>query len=218
MLHHPASWTHESLFDRSTHQDSKVCIGMASPKARPPVGSGSTVLRSSATSSGSARVALWPRRRGRANIQSWMNTPCCCSRKISKRVLGPPIIRGASSSMRSAELGWARRRSVGLSRGASLTVEKRSAGASERDEWLGLAWRSAIDTLGHSRLVFVDETGTHTSLAPLYAYSPGGQRAFFEVPRSKGANTTLLASVSLEGMGPSMVSRELRQRKYLRPT
>jgi len=27
-----------------------------------------------------------------------------------------------------------------------------------------------------SRLVFVDEMGTHTSLAPLYAYSPIGHR------------------------------------------
>jgi hypothetical protein len=32
------------------------------------------------------------------------------------------------------------------------------------------------------RLVFVDEMGTHTSLAPLYAYAPVGERAFFEIP------------------------------------
>jgi transposase len=54
------------------------------------------------------------------------------------------------------------------------------------------------------RLVFVDEMGTHTSLAPLYAYSPRGKRAFFEVPRNRGKNTTLLASISCKGMGPSM--------------
>jgi transposase len=53
-------------------------------------------------------------------------------------------------------------------------------------------------------LVFVDEMGTHTSLAPVYGYSPRGRRAFFKVPRNKGTNTTLLASMSLEGMGPSM--------------
>jgi hypothetical protein len=28
--------------------------------------------------------------------------------------------------------------------------------------------------------VFVDEMGTHTSLAPVYAYAPVGERAFFE--------------------------------------
>jgi len=54
------------------------------------------------------------------------------------------------------------------------------------------------------RLVFVDEMGSHTSLAPLYAYSPRGERAFFKIPRNKGKNTTLLASISCEGMGPSM--------------
>ncbi len=52
--------------------------------------------------------------------------------------------------------------------------------------------------------MFVDEMGTHTSLAPLYGYSPRGQRAFFKVPRNRGTNTTLLSSMSLEGMGPSM--------------
>ena len=54
------------------------------------------------------------------------------------------------------------------------------------------------------RLVFVDEMGTRTSLAPLYAYSPIGQRAFFEVPRNRGKNTTtLLVSLYRGGMGPS---------------
>jgi transposase len=53
-------------------------------------------------------------------------------------------------------------------------------------------------------LVFVDEMGTHTSLAPLYAYAPIGERAFFEVPRNRGANTTLLTSLHRGGMGPSM--------------
>jgi transposase len=53
-------------------------------------------------------------------------------------------------------------------------------------------------------LVFVDEMGTHTSLAPLYAYAPVGERAFFEIPRNRGKNTTLLASLHQGGMGPSM--------------
>ena len=32
-----------------------------------------------------------------------------------------------------------------------------------------------------SRLVFVDEMGLHTSLAPLYGYSPKGERVRLEV-------------------------------------
>jgi transposase len=54
------------------------------------------------------------------------------------------------------------------------------------------------------RLVFVDECGTHTSLAPLYGYSPKEERLKLSVPRNRGKNTTLLASITLEGMGPSM--------------
>src|SRR3712207_6310932 len=56
-------------------------------------------------------------------------------------------------------------------------------------------------------LVFVDEMGTHTSLAPVYAYAPVGERAFctfFKIPRNRGKNTTLLASLCQEGIGPSM--------------
>jgi len=54
------------------------------------------------------------------------------------------------------------------------------------------------------RLVFVDECGTHTSLAPLYGYAPIGERLRLSVPRKRGKNTTLLSSMSLEGMGPSL--------------
>jgi transposase len=61
-----------------------------------------------------------------------------------------------------------------------------------------------LGRLDASRLVFVDEMGTHTSLAPLYAYAPVGQRAFFEIPRNRGKNTTLLTSLHTRGMGPSM--------------
>jgi hypothetical protein len=59
-------------------------------------------------------------------------------------------------------------------------------------------------SLDPERLVFVDEVGTHTSLAPLYAYAPIGQRAYFEIPRNRGKNTTLLTSIDREGMGPSL--------------
>ena len=65
-------------------------------------------------------------------------------------------------------------------------------------------WRSVVGGLDGKLLVFVDEMGTHTSLAPLYGYSPRGQRAFFKLPRNRGTNTTLLSSMTLEGMGPSM--------------
>ncbi len=65
-------------------------------------------------------------------------------------------------------------------------------------------WRMEVGRLDPGCLVFVDEMGTHTSLAPLYAYAPVGKRAFFKIPRNRGKNTTLLASLRQEGMGPSM--------------
>lgn len=55
------------------------------------------------------------------------------------------------------------------------------------------------------RLVVVDECGSHIALTPVYALAPKGQRASGNVPRNRGENTTLLASLSLEGMGASML-------------
>ena len=78
-------------------------------------------------------------------------------------------------------------------------------GASERDEFLRAAWRVMVAAaIGSERLIFVDETGTNTSLAPLYAWSRRGERARFEVARNRGANVTLLASMGVRGMGPCL--------------
>ncbi len=54
------------------------------------------------------------------------------------------------------------------------------------------------------RLVFVDEMGTHTSLAPVYGYAPRGVRLYLPVSRNRGKNTTLLSSITVGGMGPSL--------------
>jgi transposase len=54
-------------------------------------------------------------------------------------------------------------------------------------------------------LVFVDESGFHTSMTRLRARAPKGERAYGKVPRNRGKNTTLIASITLEGaMGESM--------------
>jgi transposase len=59
-------------------------------------------------------------------------------------------------------------------------------------------------TVEPERLVFVDECGTHTSLSPIYGYAPKGERLYLPVPRTRGKNTTVLSSMSMEGMGPSL--------------
>jgi hypothetical protein len=67
------------------------------------------------------------------------------------------------------------------------------------------AWRVMVaGVVDPRKLVFVDECGTHTSLAPTYGYSPKGERLKLSVARNRGKNTTVLASITLEGMGPSM--------------
>jgi hypothetical protein len=64
-----------------------------------------------------------------------------------------------------------------------------------------VAGEAGIDA---ERLVFVDECSTHTSLAPLYAWSRRGERALCSVPRNWGTNITLVASISTGGIGPCL--------------
>ena len=54
------------------------------------------------------------------------------------------------------------------------------------------------------RLVFVDECGANISLVPLYAWSRRGELAPAKAPRNWGKNITLLSSMSLWGMRPSL--------------
>jgi transposase len=78
-------------------------------------------------------------------------------------------------------------------------------GALERDELLRAAWRVRVaEQIDARRLVFVDEMGTNTSLSPLYGWAKKGERAYCSLPRNRGSNTTLLSSMSVEGMGPSL--------------
>ncbi len=87
---------------------------------------------------------------------------------------------------------------------AWLDLQKKTLGASERDERARAAWRERVERLDPERLVFVDECGSNVGLAPLRARAPKGKRAFGKAPRNRGKNTTLLASMGAGGMGPSL--------------
>jgi len=52
--------------------------------------------------------------------------------------------------------------------------------------------------------VFVYENGTHISMDPLRSRAPRGARAYGRVPKNRAKNLTLIASMSLYGMGESM--------------
>lgn len=89
--------------------------------------------------------------------------------------------------------------------GFGLDAKKKTIRASEQKEAERATWRKrAADVLSQD-LVFVDETGSHIAMTPLYAYAPQGERAIGKVPRNYGAIMTLIASLSLTGMGPALV-------------
>jgi hypothetical protein len=77
--------------------------------------------------------------------------------------------------------------------------------ASERDEAARAAWRQEAAGLEPAQFVFVDESGTHTSLTRRRARAPRGERAVGMVPRNHGPNVTLFAALTPQGIGPAMV-------------
>lgn len=85
-----------------------------------------------------------------------------------------------------------------------MAAQKKSLIATERDEAARTAWRDAVQHLTPADLVFVDETSTHTALTRRRARAPRGQRAIGHVPRTHGANLTLLAVLTPAGIGPAL--------------
>jgi transposase len=86
-----------------------------------------------------------------------------------------------------------------------MAAQKKSQVASERDEEARGLWRWLASRFDARRLVFVDESGFNTSMNRLRARAPRGKRAYGKVPRNRGKNTTLIASITLQGgMGESM--------------
>jgi transposase len=85
-----------------------------------------------------------------------------------------------------------------------MASQKKSPIASERDEGARALWRWLVSHVDVRRLVFVDESGTHISMDRLRSRAPRGLRAYAKVPKNRGKNLTLIASMSLHGMGASM--------------
>src|ERR671921_1979143 len=92
----------------------------------------------------------------------------------------------------------------GHTREAGMDLQKKTLGATERDEEARSSFRERLNDVDADRLVFVDETSTNVALTPRYARAPRGERARGKAPRNWGKNVTLLSSITLEGMGPSM--------------
>ena len=59
----------------------------------------------------------------------------------------------------------------------------------------------------------MDKREANISLAPLYACSRWGERAFGSAPRNGGKNLTLLASITVEGLGPCLAVKGATSRE-----
>lgn len=50
-----------------------------------------------------------------------------------------------------------------------------------------------------------DECGSNLNLTPLYARAPHNERAYGSIPRNTPEGTTLMASLSVSGIGPALI-------------
>lgn len=88
---------------------------------------------------------------------------------------------------------------------AGLDAKKKTLAATERREEERAQFRQQMKELDAKRLVVVDECGSNIALTPRYGWAPKGQRVQGSVPRNRGKNITLIASLGWDGMGESMI-------------
>ncbi len=87
----------------------------------------------------------------------------------------------------------------------AVDAEKKSLIAMERDAAQRAAFRARILQRAAQDFVIIDETGSNLTMTPRYARAPRGQRAIGRVPRNTPPNTTVIAAMSMHGMGATMV-------------
>jgi transposase len=77
----------------------------------------------------------------------------------------------------------------------------------ERNEAARAAWRHEMARINPADLVFLDETSTPTSLTPVRARAPRGQRAVARIPRGRREAISWLATLTPTGIGESLLVR-----------
>ena len=85
-----------------------------------------------------------------------------------------------------------------------MDAKKKTLSASERDGVVRQAWSKLAALVDPFAWLWLDETGSHLGYTPTHARAPRGQRAYASAPRNRGENKTVLASLSLAGVGPTM--------------
>jgi transposase len=85
-----------------------------------------------------------------------------------------------------------------------VDAKKKTLSASERDWVARRVWSKRAARVDPAAWVWLDETGSHLGYTPTHARAPRGQRAYASAPRNRGRNKTVLASLSLAGVGPTI--------------
>src|SRR5215208_4952653 len=198
------TWLHEWLFRRPSREDSRC------RRTRDLQEPGGPHLRRKPLLGEALREESRPRR-----ISSPEEEPRICSeagRESHEAAGGGPEAQAFRHPPRARRLHTRPHGALGeslddLPRHSPDRIEQEKGGrsATERDEFQRAAWRVTVAAaVEPERLLFVDECGVHTSLAPIYGYAPKDERLHLPVPRNRGKNTTLLSSMTTGGMGPSL--------------
>jgi len=85
-----------------------------------------------------------------------------------------------------------------------MDAKKKTSVAREQDPEERATWRAAAIDLNSERLVFLDETSTPTTLTPLQARAPRGQRAIGIAPVGRREQVSLLATLTPNGFGAAL--------------
>lgn len=88
---------------------------------------------------------------------------------------------------------------------ARLVAKKKTIVAAERDPWARARFAVQQAELDARQIVVVDEVGSNLDLTPTHAWAPVGERAVASVPRNTPINTTTIASITHQGMGPALI-------------
>jgi transposase len=86
-----------------------------------------------------------------------------------------------------------------------VAAKKKTLTASERDPLDRAAFQVLIADQDATDLVIVDEFGSTTDVTRCYGRAPVGERAYGSIPRTTPPNLTVIASLTLQGIGPSML-------------
>jgi len=89
--------------------------------------------------------------------------------------------------------------------GSRVHEKKKKLAARGQNQQDRAAWQVQAEQLDARQLIFIDECGSNIALTPHHGWAPKGHRVRGSVPRNRGKNTTLIASLGFEGMGECMI-------------